>query len=330
MTLSLSAPLALLLLPLPLLVWFLTPPHRHRTRATRVPFFRDLTQAAGVEARRGALVLRRSTLQMLAAALTWGLLVLALAGPERLGEPIVTETAARDTVLALDISGSMDTRDFAAADGTRQQRLAAVKDVLRPFIAERDGDRMALIIFGTRAFVQAPFTDDLQSLNGFLDQTEVGMAGPNTALGDSIGLAIRTFQGSEIEDRLMILLSDGSDTASTMTPINAANIAANEGVTIYTIGVGDPNATGEARVDLGLLEDIAKRTSGEFFYADDQEALTSIYQRIDELNPRTVETSTYRPKTSLAHYPLALALLIVLLTTTVLHLGSVRRGTRHV
>ena len=217
-TLSLSTPLALLLLPLPLLVWFFAPPHRHRVRATRVPFFRTLTQAAGVEAQHGALILRRSTLQMIAACLAWALLVLALAGPERLGEPIVTENAARDTVLALDISGSMDERDFVAQDGTRKQRLEAVTDVLRPFIAERDGDRMALIVFGTRAFVQAPFTDDLQSLNGFLDQTQVGMAGPNTALGDAIGLAIRTFQGSEIEERLMILLSDGGDTSSTMTP----------------------------------------------------------------------------------------------------------------
>ena len=329
-TLSLSTPLALLLLPLPLLVWFFAPPHRHRVRATRVPFFRTLTQAAGVEAQHGALILRRSTLQMIAACLAWLLLVLALAGPERLGEPIVTENAARDTVLALDISGSMDERDFVAEDGTRKQRLEAVTDVLRPFIAERDGDRMALIVFGTRAFVQAPFTDDLQSLNGFLDQTQVGMAGPNTALGDAIGLAIRTFQGSEIEERLMILLSDGGDTSSTMTPVNAAAIAANEGVTIYTIGVGDPEATGEARVDLGILEDIANRTGGEFFYADDQEALNSIYQRIDELNPRTVEATSYRPKTSLAHIPLALALVIVLLTTTLLHLGSRRRGARHV
>nr|WP_254437918.1 VWA domain-containing protein [Ruegeria arenilitoris] len=254
------------------------------------------------------------------------MLVTALARPEKLADPIVIEKSARDVVLALDISGSMDQRDFQSTDGTLKQRLAAVKDVLRKFIAERQGDRMALIIFGTRAFVQAPFTEDLNSLNGFLDQTQVGMAGPNTALGDAIGLGIRTFDSSEVDQRLMIVLSDGADTSSRMTPINAAAIAADKGVVIYTIGVGDPNASGEDRVDLDALKAIADRTGGQYFFANDEAALAETYQRIDEQNPRIVETQSYRPRESLAHYPLLVALLLMLLSSAVLHITQRRRS----
>jgi len=265
---------------------------------------------------------------MIAAIAVWALLVFALARPERLGEPVVIETAARDVVLALDLSGSMDARDFKAEDGSPMQRLAAVKDVMRQFIAERDGDRMAMIIFGTKAFVQAPFTEDLQSLNGFLDQSVVGMAGPNTALGDAIGLGIRIFEASEVDQRLMILLSDGADTSSRMTPINAAALAADRGVVIYTIGVGDPEGSGEDRVDLGALEDISKRTGGQFFFASDAEALTQVYAAIDEQNPRAVETVSFRPSESLGHIPLGLALVIGLLTIIALHLTRVHTGVR--
>ncbi|MEM7462508.1 MAG: VWA domain-containing protein [Pseudomonadota bacterium] len=320
--LTLGFPLALLLLPLPWLVWRFAPVYREQVAAIRVPFFRKITQAAGVEARSGATVLRRNRFQMIVAIAIWLLVVLALARPERLGEPIVIETAARDIILALDISGSMDQRDFEATDGTKVQRLQAVKDVMSQFISERDGDRMALIIFGTRAFVQAPFTEDLSGLQGILDQIEVGMAGPNTALGDAIGLSIRTFEASDVEQRLLILLSDGADTSSRMTPINAAALAAERGVSIQTIGVGDPEATGENRVDLAALEDISNRTNGEFFYAGDEEALENVYQRIDELNPRITETTSFRPRQSLVHVPLGIALLILIIASIVMHVRS--------
>ncbi|KIC44126.1 membrane protein [Ruegeria sp. ANG-S4] len=317
---------AFLLLPLPLLIYFLAPPHREESSAIRIPFFRHVAQAAGVDPQAGSIIPNRARFPAVLVVLIWVLLVIALARPERLGEPVVIEKSARDVVLALDISGSMDQRDFQSTDGTPKQRLAAVKDVLRDFIAQRQGDRMALIIFGTRAFVQAPFTEDLNSLNGFLDQTQVGMAGPNTALGDAIGLGIRTFESSEVDQRLMIVLSDGADTSSRMTPVNASAIAADKGVVIYTIGVGDPEASGEDRVDLGALQDIADRTGGAYFYADDEDALAQTYQRIDQLNPRIVETQSYRPRESLAHYPLILALLLFLVGATGLHVAHRGRG----
>ncbi len=324
--LDLAAPLLLLLLPAPLLVWRFVPPHKDRARAVRVPFFRRLTVAADITPQAGTVVLTRRKLQMVVATLTWFLIVLSLARPERLGEPVTTETSARDIVLALDISGSMDERDFEGTDGQLSQRLEAVKDVLKGFIQSRSDDRISLIIFGTRAFVQAPFTEDLDSLIGFLDQTEVGMAGPNTALGDAIGLAIRSFEASDVEDRLLLLLSDGADTSSRMTPANAADIAANRGVIITTIGVGDPRGSGENRVDLDLLERIANQTGGTYFYADDAAALEQVYQQIDAQTPRLVSTQTFRPSDSLAHIPLGLATVLVLTLAAYMTLSTRRRA----
>ena len=186
---------------------------------------------------------------------------------------------------------------------------------------------MALIVFGSKAYVQSPLTEDLQTISTLLGQTKVGMAGPHTALGDSIGLAIRTFEASEIEQRLLILLSDGADTASRMSPVNAAEIARDNGIEIYTIGVGNPDASGEDRVDLTALQDIAGRTGGVYFFAEDQAGLSQVYDRIDALAPRESETLSYRPRQPLAYVPLALSALIGCATLALL---LVRQGRRRV
>lgn len=325
---QLAFPWAFLLLPLPLIVWRFMPPHREQIEALRFPFFRRITDAAGAEPKAGAVVLSRTRLQMAAAVAIWVLIVLAIAQPQRVGAPVEQVKAARDVVLAIDISGSMDTRDFEDAAGARVQRLAAVKDVVTQFVEGRDGDRMALIVFGSKAYVQAPLTEDLDTVIALLEATEVGMAGPHTALGDAIGLAIRTFDVSEIDQRLLILLSDGSDTASAMSPVNAAEIAADRGVEIFTIGVGDPDASGEARVDLTALRDIASRTSGAYFYASDEAALGSVYDRIDALAPRQTETLSWRPRRSLSHWAMGLAVLIGIGIFGGLHAASLRRRGR--
>lgn len=324
---ELAFPWALLLLPAPLLVWRFLPPHRDRVPALRLPFFRQISEAVGTEPHAGSVILRRRRLQMAVAVLVWACLVVAVARPERVGKPILLEKAARDIVLAIDISGSMDERDFLAEDGSRIQRLQAVKGVVGRFVEAREGDRVALIVFGAKAFVQAPFTEDLGTLRQLLDQTEVGMAGPHTVLGDAVGLAIRTFEASEIEQRLLILLSDGADTGSRMSPLNAAEIAAQKGVEIFTVGVGDPEGEGEERVDLSALQDIAGRAQGQFFFADDEAGLASIYERIDELTPREVETLSFRPREPLAHWPMSLAVLSALAALAWLHLQSRRRAS---
>jgi len=320
---ELAFPWALLLLPAPWLVWRFVPPRREQAPALRFPFFRRIAQAAGAEPRPGSVVLARQRLQMIVAILVWALMVTALARPERVGEPIEITKAARDVILAIDISGSMDEHDFVAEDGSRVQRLEAVKRVVGQFIEARQGDRVALIIFGSKAFVQAPFTEDLRTVRELLEQTEVGMAGPHTVIGDAIGLAIRTFEAREIQQRLLILLSDGADTGSRMSPVNAAEIAARNGVEIFTIGVGDPGTAGEGQVDLAALEDIAGRAHGRFFVADDEAGLTSVYDRIDEMAPRQVETLSFRPREPLGHWLLAAAAVLALAAVGWLHLRSI-------
>lgn len=315
---TLAFPWALLVLPLPFLLWLLFPPHRERVPALRFPFFRRIVETAGARPGQGAVILSRTRTQMAVAILVWILLVIALARPERLGEPVEISKSARDVVLAIDISGSMDANDFVAPDGATKQRLEGVRGVVDDFIAGREGDRMALIVFGSQAYVQAPLTEDLQTIAELLNQTEVGMAGPHTAIGDAIGLAIRTFEASDIEQRLLILLSDGTDTASRMSPANAAEIARGRDIEIYTIGVGDPNATGEDKVDLATLQDIANRTGGAYFFAENEAGLQQVYDRIDELAPRQVETLSYRPRQPLAFVPLAMAGLIGTLTIAAL------------
>ncbi|MFG6158638.1 VWA domain-containing protein [Halomonas sp. 1390] len=322
---ELATPLALLLLPLPLLVSRLLPPHRERLTAMRLPFFQQLIEAAGVGAGAGAVVPPRSRLTLAGGWLVWALIVLALARPEHVGEPIVEQRAARDLILAVDISGSMNEKDFPAEDGTPIQRLAGVKAVIADFLDGREGERLALIVFGSRAFVQAPLTEDLETLQALLAQTEVGMAGPHTALGDAIGLSIRQFEASEIDQRLLILLSDGSDTGSRMSPLNAAQIAADRGVRIVTIAVGDPGGSGENRVDLATLEAIAQRTEGGFFTAADQRALDAVYDQVDELAPRETERLSYRQRRALVQWPMGSAVLLGLAMLGANALGA-RRG----
>lgn len=324
--LELALPWALLALPLPLLVLWLVPPHREKVSALRIPFFRAYVEAAGAEAQSGAVVMRRQWVQRVSAVLVWVLLVVALARPEWVGEPIVRTEAARDVMLAIDLSGSMDYRDFPDEQGRPVRRLDAVQRVVERYVAERDSDRVGLIVFGSRAYLQLPFTRDLETAAALVKLMDVGMAGPKTALGDAIGLSIHSFGISEVDDRLMILLTDGNDTASKMTPINAAEIARTNGIEIYTIGVGDTEATGEDRVDFETLKAVADRTGGAFFNAENEAALEQVYQRIDEIAVADIRTSSWRPRESMLHWPAGLAVIITLAGYVVLLLGSRRRS----
>ncbi len=323
--LEFAFPWAFVLLPAPLLVYWLLPPHRERVSALRVPFFQDLISAADTEARSGAVVLRKKFFQLTVMMLIWGCLVIGIAKPEWVGEPINRIEAARDIMLAIDLSGSMDYADFPGEVGRNVRRLTAVQRVVDRFIAERETDRIGLIVFGNRAYLQLPFTRDVTTARALVDLMDVGMAGPKTAIGDAIGLAIRSFESSEVEQRLLILLTDGNDTASKMTPINAAEIARLNGVEIYAIGVGDPEAQGEDRVDFATLMTLAERTGGQFFKAEDEASLAEVYKRIDAMTPGEVYTQTWRPRESLVHWPAGAALLLGLLGYALLGVGAWRR-----
>jgi Ca-activated chloride channel family protein len=315
-------PWLFLLLPLPLLAWWWLPPYRARQASVQVPFFDRLAAATGQTPQRGAVVLRRRAVQMIVATMIWTLLVAALARPQWVGDPLTREVSARDLILAIDISGSMDQRDFRTPDGTAITRLEGVKRVIKEFIARRHGDRVALILFGTKAYVQVPFTQDLQTAQQLLEQTQVGMAGQQTAIGDTIGLAIKTFAASTTKQKLLILLTDGNDTASRVPPEHAADIARQNGVVVYTIGVGDPSASGENRVDLGVLQAVASTTGGHFFRAEDGAQLQAIYADIDRLAPAKLETLSWRPKLPLFQWPLGAAVTLALLLWLALLAGS--------
>lgn len=281
---------------MPYLIWRYFPAQRVRTDAVLLPFFREITEATGLEAKDGAEVLNRRRVQIVVAALCWALTVVGLARPVLLGQQLTMERSARDLMLAVDLSASMSTNDMEDVNGINRQRLEVVKGVVDAFIADRDGDRVGLIVFGSRAYLQSPFTEDRDTVRQLMSRTRVEMAGPYTAIGDSIGLAIQSFQASEVDQRLMILLSDGYDTSSMMSPANAAEIAAEQGVTIHTVGVGNPDGSGSQKVDLDLLENLAERTGGQMFFANDAAGLSSIYQEIDALSPRITETMTFQPR----------------------------------
>ncbi|MDH3644943.1 MAG: VWA domain-containing protein, partial [Gammaproteobacteria bacterium] len=228
-------------------------------------------------------------------------------------------------MLAIDLSGSMDYVDLPDQDGFTARRLDVVQRVVDRFVSERTDDRIGLIVFGSRAYLQLPFTRDVDTARALVGLMEVAMAGPKTALGDAVGLAIRSFESSEVDERLLILLTDGNDTASKMTPINAAEIAKLKGVEIHTIGVGDPAARGEDRVDFDTLKAVATRTGGQFFNAQDESTLADVYRRIDAMSPGDVKTETWRPRESLVHWPVGAAVLLGLIAYPFMLFGARRR-----
>ena len=311
--LTFAHPWLFLLLPLPWLVRKLLPTHHERKAAVRVPFLQRLSRLAGQKPGSGVAVAKRAASQWFFLGLTWALVVAALARPQWLEEPIIKELPMRDLLVAVDLSGSMEAEDFTDAEGNNVDRLTAVKQVLDTFFARRDGDRIGLILFGSAAFVQVPFTDDLDVVRELLDEAQIRMLGPRTMLGDAMGLAINLFERSEVDERVMIVLTDGNDTGSLVPPERAAEIARDNGVVVHTIAIGDPAAVGEQALDEKTLENIATTTGGGYFHANDRQELEAIYDHLDEINPRQVETQSYRPLTDLYFWPLAASMLLSLL-----------------
>jgi Ca-activated chloride channel family protein len=311
--LTIAHPWLFLLIPLPWLMHKLLPAYHERKEAVRVPFMQRIAESLDLQPGKELLVSKRPKSQWLMLSLAWLCLVAAIARPQWLEEPIIKELPMRDLLVAVDLSGSMEAKDFTNTEGQAIDRLTAVKQVLDSFLARRDGDRVGLILFGSAAFVQAPFTDDLEVVRELLDEAQIRMLGPRTMMGDAMGLAINQFERSKVDERVLIVLTDGNDTGSLIPPDRAAVIARDNGVVIYTIAIGDPAAVGEQALDEKTLKDIATTTGGAYFRANDRQELEAIYDRLDEINPRQVETQSYRPLTDLYAWPLAASLLLSLL-----------------
>jgi Ca-activated chloride channel family protein len=306
-------PWLLLLFLLPFALRPIAPSYRESRLAIRAPWFGRIAGLLGEEPSEGAVVATLRTSQLIVTYILWVLIVVALARPQWLEAPISRITPTRDLMLLVDLSGSMGTEDFTNAEGEQVDRLTAVKEVLDDFLTRREGDRVGLIVFGNAAFVQVPFTQDLEACRLLLEETAVRMAGPRTAFGDAIGLGITMFEDSEVEDRVMIALTDGNDTGSRIPPFEASQIARDNQVTIYVVGVGDPAATGEELLDEEALNAVADTTGGRYLYAANREELKEAYEEFDSIDTREIESETYRPRVDLFQWPLGVFMLCGLL-----------------
>lgn len=251
--------------------------------------------------------------------LVWCLLVLACARPLWVGEAIELPSKGRDLMLSVDLSGSMQIEDMVI-DGKVVDRFTLIQHVISDFIERRKGDRIGLILFADHAYLQSPLTQDRRSVAQYLKEAQIGLVGKQTAIGEAIALGVKRFDKVEQSNRVLILLTDGSNNAGAITPEQASQIAAQRGITIYTIGVGADvmerrTLFGKERVnpsmdlDESQLQEIAKVTGGQYFRARNTEELEQIYQVIDTLEPVSRDQLSYRPQSELFYWPLALALL---------------------
>jgi len=308
---------ALAALPLPFIAALLLPRTTTQSEpALKLPFAGAL--ATAVTTRHAA----PNRLRLILATLAWVLLVIAAARPQFIGEPLQLPVSGRDLMLAVDISGSMQAEDMMIRNHV-SSRLMAVKAVAAKFIDKRDGDRLGLILFGDQAYLQTPLTFDRKTVRTQLNEAAIGLAGKRTAIGDAIGLAVKRLREQSQDNRVLLLLTDGDNTAGHLEPMKAAELAERERVRIYTIGIGADEMVvqgifGRQRVantelDERTLTAIAKTTGGRYFRARDTSELQQIYQLIDDIEPVSEDQQTFRPVSELYRWPLAAAVLITLL-----------------
>lgn len=316
---ALGWPYMLALLPLPFVLRRLLPAAPPaRAGALRVPFFDGIASLGGGAG--GSTTRRRVVLGAMTAA--WVALVIAAARPAWVGKPVALPAEGRDLMLVTDLSGSMARDDFTLG-GAPADRLTVVKQVADDFIARRKGDRVGLVLFGTRAYLQAPLTFDRATVRTLLDEAEVGEAGTETAIGDALGMAVLRLRDRPAKSRVVVLLTDGASNAGTLDPREAARLAAEEGVRVYTIGVGadavrvagllgDHVVNPSADLDEETLQAIADKTGGQYFRAKNVEGLANIYRQIDALEPTSAEPLYLRPTRELFPWPLGVAFAISL------------------
>ena len=308
---------ALIALPLPLLIYWLPAKKQVQAAPLRMP-----TIIKGVQSQDLAPEKKKSSLLVL--SLIWLLVVLASTQPQWLGEAVNVPTEGREMMIAVDLSGSMQVEDMAL-NGRSVNRLDMLKVLLGEFIERRNGDRLGLILFGDDAYMQTPMTFDRKTVQQMLDETVLGLVGKQTAIGDAIALAVKRFDEKKESNRVLLLLTDGQNTAGKITPDQALELAVAKNITIYSIGIGadvmvQNSLFGARRVnpsselDEESLQRLADETGGYYFRARASEDMSKIYQLLDELEPVEQEQQQMRPLTALYYWPLGLALLISLMT----------------
>ncbi|RDK86442.1 UNVERIFIED_ORG: Ca-activated chloride channel family protein [Idiomarina abyssalis] len=300
------------LLPLPAIIWKWFPAVRKSSSAIRLPSTYGLVSGSQSSGKRWLLLPLMS--------LCWIMLVAAVAKPQWLGEPLAIRAEGREIMLAVDLSGSMEIADMQL-EGRSVNRLTMVKHVLSDFIERREGDRLGLILFADTAYLQTPMTYDRNTVKQMLNESVLGLVGERTAIGDAIALSVKRFRDDEESNRVLVLLTDGQNTAGNLTPEQALELAQAYDVTIYPIAVGAEEVVvdsffGQRRVnpsrdlDVPLMQSIAKQTGGKYFRARSTSELEEIYQRLDKLEPIAGDPQQLRPRVSLFYWPLVISFLL--------------------
>jgi len=307
-----------LALPLPLLGAWLLPPRTRSSAALRVPYGDRLAAVASAGGRAPRIGFA------LLGWMAWILLCAAAARPQQMGESVAPPYSARDLMLAVDLSGSMGEPDMQLG-GRVVDRLTAAKAVLADFLDRRAGDRVGLLVFGQRAYTLTPLTLDRDSVRDQLRDSVAGLAGRETAIGDAIGLAVKRLRDQPEGQRVVILLTDGVNTAGVLEPLKAAELAREEGVRVHTIAFGGsgrglsffglsvPMPTTGDEIDEATLQRIASETGGRFFRARDTAQLAGIYAELDRIEPVEQPGQRVRPRVERYAWPLAASLLLGLL-----------------
>ena len=296
-----------LFLPLPLLIFLILPALRKRRSALLSPFFNRAATASEQKPKPSAWISRRNLLGWLALTLCWVCLLGAASSPQYVGQPGKKIKTVRSFLIAADISFSMAETDWVL-DGKRSSRWAAVKSIMKDFVKNRKSDKIGLVMFGTHAYLQAPLTTDLEAIDWLLDQTEVGMAGQMTSIGEAIAFSIKVFKEDTIKEKVMLLLTDGIDAGQAIQPLDAAQAARKDSIRIYTLGIGRAHGSGGYDLDEKTLKDIANTTEGKYFNAMNEGQLKNIYAELDKIEPVKYEEETYKPVKLLYMYPLAMAI----------------------
>ena len=316
-------PWVFLALPLPWLVRSLMPATTQvRGAALRVPILEDFRVLM-----HGDVTTQNLRPSIIVCGIAWVLLVTSAARPQWLGDAIEIPVNRRDLMIAVDLSESMRESDFVL-NSRPVNRLAATKMVARQFIERRVGDRLGLIVFGQQAYLHVPLTFDRSTVQQLLDETEIGMAGRQTAIGDALGIAVKRLREQEAAHKVLILMTDGRNTAGAIEPLRAAKLAAEAGLTVHTIGIGadeaiQQGAFGAVRINTSQdldevsLKSIARTTGGRYFRAHDTRAFEQIYTELDELEPVERRDEHFRPAAPLFFWPLGIALSIVITTLVI-------------
>lgn len=307
-----ASPWFLWFILVPPLIWFVLQPAALKLPgAIRVPFYNALSTYMDKEK---SFAIRPHFLRLF--FLIWALLVLALAGPRWVGNPMPLKQEGRNLMLVLDLSESMGLEDMPY-QGRYVSRLAVVKNAAEEFVKARSGDRMGLILFGSRAYLQTPLTFDRQNILQRLEDATVGLAGNSTSIGDALGLAVKRLQNIPQKSRVIVLLTDGANNSGMLAPLKAAELAENDKIKVYTIGLGSEtgaflNLGMSAELDEKTLKAIADKTGGRYFRAADSQSLDSIYETINQLETISAKGKTLKPQKDYYLWPLGLAFLLFL------------------